>query len=298
MKKATLLLLFWVFLVSSFTQTYHPLVESNKIWTTAHTYGHPNVINSDAIKFDGDTTINGTVYKIAYRSTDNAQTTWNRYGFIREEDKKIYWLSWSGGAPNNLIYDFDADTGDTVYLFADPMGFYFVVDSIGETTMLTGESRRTTYLSGHDPGGFTMGNDTWVEGMGSMYGVLQSGTGVLIGDNPQLICFTQNDTLKYHNPNFELCYVIVGLEKQTSETNRLDISKDNNDRLMIQVDDPVLLPLQLEIFDLTGRLLLKKEIGQVTSSVDISIYGEKALLLCRMVDVNRGVLLVKKVLLK
>jgi hypothetical protein len=263
MKKPALILLLVTVVSSSWTQNYHTLVDTNKIWSIAHSWGQPFVHTSDYIKFLGDTTFNGYQYKQVWKTTDTLLENWTSYGYIREDNKQVYYLSWTGGTPNNLIYDFGADAGDTVYLFSDPMGIYYVVDSVDSYTFLTGEIRKRINLSSYSASGSLNCNDTWIEGMGSLYGILQSGLCGMVGDNPQLLCFHENDTLKYFNNNFDHCYIVTAIDAQETVTGRIRLFPNpSKGVIFLHVNDPLILPLTVTLFDPLGKQIYEKQVTE------------------------------------
>ncbi|MEI6434062.1 MAG: hypothetical protein WCP32_04390 [Bacteroidota bacterium] len=262
------------FAAASFTwgQSYHPLVETGKVWSTIHNYFPGLIPYSDYVKFQGDTTINGLTYKKVWRSVDALQSTWTSDGFIREDNSRhVYYMTWAGGPANNLLYDFSARTGDTVNLFYDPMGIYFIVDSVDNTTLLTGETRSRLFLSAYAVGGFLLGHDIWVEGMGSLFGVLQSGSCALVGDNPALLCFHENDTLKYFLNGFSTCFVTTGTGERLANDIFIRVFPNpTTGQLSIRVYDPATLPLKVIFSDPAGKKILEKTLVNEVSEVDLT----------------------------
>jgi len=182
-------------------QVYYPLVGEDKLWSTWH-----NIClcggSSTFTKFEGDTLINGKIYKIVWTTSDTNLTGWYEEGQIREENGKVYY-GYSYSTAEFLLYDFSALPGDTLYLHGSD--YPYIMDSIGWTTMLNGEVRPVYYLTSPE---FSC-TEQWIEGAGSNYGVLNGGFCGMVGDDPEMICFTENDILKYQNPEFEYCYVIT-----------------------------------------------------------------------------------------
>ena len=269
MKK--LLLIIFLMMVFGFSQAqnYHPLVDTNKLWSIKHQYGLTPF--SDFTKFQGEETIQGYVYKKVWTTTDTTLTNWNPNGYIREDTNKRVYIRYGSIGPDDFRYDFGVDEGDTVYLFYDPMGIYFIVDSIDNYSLLTGETRKQINLSCFDGPETFIGNDTWIEGMGSLYGVMQSGSCALVGDMPQLICFTENDTLKYFNTNFTGCSIITGLISPESRLQSITVFPNSSDgNISVNVNDPSLLPLTIAIYDLTGKQILGKKVTDIENKIDIS----------------------------
>jgi len=255
--------------VFSWSQEYHTLVDTNKMWSTKHQYGMTP--SSDFTKFQGEETLDGHIYNKVWTTSDTNLTNWDSYGYIREDtNKRVYIRYWTGG-PDDLRYDFGADEGDTVYLFYDPMGIFFVIDSIDNYSLLSGETRKRFHLSCYaGPGGF-MGNDTWIEGMGSLYGVMQSGSCALVGDMPQLICFTENDTLKYFNTSFADCYLITGLVSPGSGSESITLFPNPSEGIItVKVNDPSILPLTIAFYNLLGKQILENEINETRTSINLN----------------------------
>lgn len=287
MKKAAFIILSIMSISLTWAQTYHPLVDTNKVWSIAHSYAQPFRYMSDFTKFEGDTTFNGHLYKQVWTTSDTTLESWNADGYIREENKQVYYLSWSGGPTNNLLYDFGANAGDTILLFSDPMGLYFVVDSVDNIILLSGESRRRVNLSGYLTGDF-MGNDTWVEGMGSLYGVLQSGTCVLVGDNPLLLCFHENDTLKYFNNSNSSCFIVTGIESHQPEAELVKVFPNPSDGfLSIHVNDASILPIKIILYDPLGKHILEKELTDTDNKINLSANKSVGFVFYQLTGSNR-----------
>jgi len=298
MKRSPLIVTLFMVLAFSSAQEYHPLVDTNSLWSTAHQYFPGWTPYSDFTKFQGEVTLDGNIYKKVWTTTDTSLANWNAAGYVREDaGKKVYFRSWDGG-PDDLRYDFGADAGDTIYLFYDPMGDYFVVDSVDTYILLTGESRTRINLSCYSVGTF-IGNDTWVEGMGSLFGVLQSGTCVLVGDMPQLICFKENDTLKYINDNFSDCFIITGISSHESGFAYLTIFPNPSDgKISIKVNDPSILPLNIVFYDLQGNKICEKEINGKSTIVDICSFTGTSIVFYHITGSNGFYLPGKMIVLK
>jgi len=295
MKKLLLVIMLLMILGFSQAQNYHPLVDTNKMWSIKHQYGMTP--SSDFTRFQGEETLDGHIYKKVWTTADTLLANWDPDGYIREDtSKRVYIRYWSGG-PDDLRYDFGADAGDTVYLFSDPMGIYFVVDSIDNYSLLTGEIRKRINLSCYaGPGGF-IGNDTWIEGMGSLYGVMQSGSCALLGDMPQLICFEENDTLKYFNTNFTDCYLITGLKSPGFGSESITVFPNPSDgTISVKVYDQSVLPLTMVFDDLNGKHILEKEIKGTGISINLyEVTGPS--IICYHVTGSKGFYAAGKIIL-
>lgn len=177
-------------------------VDTNKLWSVYWDYsaeGQPDDNYTYIIKFVPDTNINGHVFNNVLRSNDSLQT-WFNYGFIRETaDKKIYYITDNQDTVEKLIFNENANLGDTLILFDNqwPCSTY-VVDSID--SVFTGSE----YLKRFNPQNIWM---TWIEGIGSdagfdKYGVFNCAAGGI----RELLCCSENDTLLYSSPYHSFCY--------------------------------------------------------------------------------------------
>jgi len=250
------------------------LVSTGKLWSALHSYSNPMVFFTDYTKFEGDTTIGGLAYMKVWRALDEAHQIWNPNGFIREEgDGKVFYLSWWGGPPNNLVYDFNAVAGDTISLFYDPMGTFFTISSVDSVTLLTGEKRKQINLVCRDAGGNIYGEDHWIEGIGSLFGVLQSGSCLLVGDSPQLLCYHENEVLEYQNPGYDKCFVITGIAPRLPVVVKVELFPNPaSDRVNVQINDPSMLPGKLVFRDPTGRIILDRLTRDPSTVIDLGCF--------------------------
>jgi hypothetical protein len=190
------------------------LVDTSKKWNTMVHSEMGFIVSSDLIRFGGDTTLGTILYKKVLRATDANGTGWYPYGMIRETmDQKVYYRT-DTSAQEYLFYDFGAATGDTL-LIGSLMSWNSGVNVYLETvpvvvlsvdSMLIGSQYRKRWNLGYEGMGWP--TDAWVEGMGSMAGVLHENFGFVGGDYHELLCYYQADTLVYLDPDYSDCIVI------------------------------------------------------------------------------------------
>jgi hypothetical protein len=201
-------------------------VDTNKLWSVYWDYSGEGLQGDNYtyyIKFTEDTNITSNTYKKVMRSNDEFHQSWFKYGYIRETlDKKIYYLTSNHDTLEKLLFNENANIGDTLLLYYGtyPCSIY-VIDSID--SVLIGDQYRKRF----NP---QMIYNTWVEGVGSTAGF--DSTGVFtcwVGGLRELLCFTENDTLKYSNPYYSFCY---------QGTDKIKESSFNNIRISI-LPDPV-----------------------------------------------------------
>lgn len=200
MKHVILSLIITVFYTSVYSQS---LVMENKIWSNVRhptEYGYD--FDSHYIKFLGDTIISENLYKKVYRSNDSLMIDWFFEGSIRETDTgSVYYIPMSS-EEENLLYDFGVKEGDSTEINGDPYR-YLYSDSIRIKPFgIYNELRKYIYLSDgyHNV-------ETWIEGVGSRHGILLFPKEfLLVGEVFNLVCFYENDSLKFHNDYYSSCF--------------------------------------------------------------------------------------------
>lgn len=208
--------LVFILIISNFTtfgQVTETLVDTNKLWSNLmHSdWGDPPPMQYETnfIKFSNDTLIGLNSYKKVFASTDSIQSLWTVIGFIREDSaQKVYYYK-KQDTIERILYDFGAVVGDSIHI-GGLYGTYVVVDSI-DSVFIYDKYVKRFILSG--------GWEQWYEGIGSSCGVLMSGYAQICGAVYELLCYYENDTLKYHDPDYNVCYL--------STVNLNEFSPDN-----------------------------------------------------------------------
>jgi hypothetical protein len=253
-------------------QTYYPFVDTGKVWSTYHNYCKENGnVFSEFIKFDKDTLIDGKLYKIAWSSLDTNMASWTISSFIREDAQKKVFHRYPYAEWEFNIYDFGAMAGDTIGLRQNEYDTsFYAVDSVNWATLLDGSQRRIFYLTCLF---FQPCNEIWIEGMGCTKGVFQGGTCGFVGDNPSLICFTENDTLKYFNPDFDQCYVITGIDDPGSQKTKISIFPNPvKETLTIKVNQAGNINMKFELIDLAGKEVFSIPVLQTETFINLKKY--------------------------
>ncbi len=206
MKKLIYILLF---LIATQSLKAQEIVNSQKLWSvlTGHCLPDYTTYTTSFFKFDEDTIIEGKLYQQVFISEDEFQEEWFFYGsFIREENKKVYLREYFG--EEGLIYDFNLKMGDTVVV-NNPR-------AISEVSLVLTEIDSVETTDGHRKR-WQLTNDEfmipeyWIEGIGSMGGVLNSSIevfGGLCGTNI-LLCEEEEGNTIYLNPEYEFCYYLL-----------------------------------------------------------------------------------------
>ena len=261
--KKLLLFIALVSLVSfANAQIYYPFVDTNNIWSTYLDYTAEGLSAWNYtyyVKFTQDTVIGLKTYKKVLRSNDSLQTTWYNYGYIREAtNKKIYYLLNNQDTVEKYLFNGNANVGDTLLLYNCAL----VVDSIDNILIGTKYRKR-----------FNMGQKSWIEGVGSLDGFGCGGLfNCTVGGTRSLLCFTENDTLKYMNPSYNFCYKgTVGINEIKKENNNIVIYPNPaTDIITIDASASLSIPITIDILNIQGQIIRQQQIQQGRSNIDIS----------------------------
>lgn len=207
MKNKIIILIF--ILTGSLLAHTQEIVDNEKLWSilTGHCQPEYTTYTTSFFKFDNDTIIDGKLYQMVFISEDEFQEEWFFYGsFIREENKKVYYREYYG--EEGLIYDFNLQLGDTVVL-NNPR-------AASEVTLILTEIDSVETTDGYRER-WKLTNDEfeipeyWIEGIGSMAGVINSTTEVFGGlcGTYILLCEEENENTIYQNPQYEYCYYLL-----------------------------------------------------------------------------------------
>ncbi|OQA01209.1 MAG: hypothetical protein BWY70_00459 [Bacteroidetes bacterium ADurb.Bin408] len=203
-------LLFAFFLSNSVSkaQNYVPFPDSNAVWSQIKTndYGQSDKYQ---YRISGDTIISSVQYHKLFMQYDSLLNFSNSIyvGAIREQSKKIFFLH-SYCQNETRLYDFTKNVGDTINNLYDEDSYCVGVPASGivnsiDSILIDGNYRKVFHLN-------AVNNPVWIEGIGSIYGLLNSvePTPTCIC-NWYLVCFQQNDSVKYLNPNFSSCFPVI-----------------------------------------------------------------------------------------
>ena len=190
-------------------QDYHPIVEDGKQWNELFSYPwsppEPQHKYTDIYKIEGDTLVDGMSYKVMYTTRNENLTGWSVCGVIREtEDKQVLYRR-DGSAYDEILYDFSMEVGDTIIMSGN--GFYpnwmFVIET--NEILVNGEPRQQIVLE------YPWGEqEVWIEGIGSLYGIIDSGSRFLDGGSTDLLCYYEDGDLIWQNttPGYNECYIV------------------------------------------------------------------------------------------
>lgn len=168
------------------------------------------------VKFSGDTLINSNHFKKVLVSNDSLQSNYVLAGYIHEDSTNKVFFRYLDSTIR-LLYDFNVKVGDSIDIgLYTPI--YLVVDTI-DSVFIYNKHLKRFILSYYGWSG-----EQWIEGIGSLCGVLNSGNYFVVGTKHELLCYYENDTLKYSNPNYANCYYnTVGIDNFESGRTRVNL---------------------------------------------------------------------------
>ena len=271
-----------------------PLLTPDKLWSTLErsnvAAGFPNqmIYNlSYWMKTGQDTIVNGKTYVQILYATDENHSVWRdtiakdrrRYPYmsvtngllLREKNGKVYRYDKGETREDNeesLLYDFNLREGETISRYLSPgASFDYIITSRIDSIRyenIEDVSRKVFYVSNYsNSGGAAAGiPEIWIEGIGSLWGLERKNlcsfyTGCQYRVN--LICFYQNEELRYHLTRFDNCYYNepnhpLGIQKVESALEFQLYPNPTSGKFVIQVSDGGDYS-SVNIYNITGNLI-------------------------------------------
>ena len=239
-------------------QEYLPLAQKGNEW---HTYGTAiHWINNFVNWCSGDTIIGNVRYLKIMGTVNNGNP--NLFTVLREEGGKV-WKRHLNTSEETLLYDFTASVGDTL-CFGEP-GASFVLDSISMVQIGDVDRRKFWFGLEYDGSGNPRAKETWVEGIGSDYGLLWSGYWRIPDGWHCLLCFHQNGELVWQNPEYNTCSYPYDAVEENKDFGISVYPNPGNNTLNICT---TLQNACVEVYDMNGRMVYSQEITENVTSIN------------------------------
>lgn len=209
----------------TFAQSVDLFANADSKWTVAETYPNANPQNPSFAEtkttifgFSGDTAVNGKTWLKMYSTKDSLFTSdLNFEGYIHSSSNHT--LKADSNFNIDTLYQFNLDVGDSVKFDFGP--FSQKIPVIKKDSMLIGGSYYQTlhFAEPTGPNGFTVFEEKWIVGMGSVHGPLFPDRAEVfsteIPDSLNLVCTRSNNVTLYQNPSYNSCIVniVLGLDK-------------------------------------------------------------------------------------
>lgn len=285
MKKSLLvLLLFWQFnIVLAQTSVYHPFPAANAIWNVSYQDYWNYDCREYSYSITGDTLINSAIYHKIWKQgksllmvdnppspipvcTNQLVSTFSYYaGAIREDlsQRKIYFILPSFSV-DSLLYDFTLNAGDTIKGYFNSYA-PIVIESVDSILIGTQYRKRWNIPSDCGWGGTT---PRIIEGIGSVFGLLELPCG--IEKNVRILeCFSQNSQSLY--PTYDAangCALITSVKEKEEFAGISVYPNPSNGKFQLKSTNQKFV--LLEITDVLGNIILKKQTQQETTDIDLS----------------------------
>ena len=252
-------------------QEYLPIAQKGNEWHTFETAVWQ--INNYVNWCSGDTLIEDVRYMKIMGTVNDSYPIF--YTLLREEDGKV-WKRYSIAHSETLLYDFTASVGDTL-CFGD-FGACFVLDSIS-TEQIGGVDRRKFWFGlEYDDLGRPRTQETWVEGIGSDYGLLWSGYWRIPDGWHCLLCFHQYGELVWQNPEYNTCSYPNDAVEENKDSEISVYPNPVRDRVVIEGIEIA----EVEVYNALGQ---RVKMVQSTNEINVSGLPEGAYLL-RVTDAD------------
>jgi hypothetical protein len=258
MKTKKLFIIFSIILLATgnlISQEYLPLCEESKVWNEMD-YGWGQYVTRYTFLI-GDTIIDNVLFKEVYTTLDSLLISDFYYcGAIYEDtlNKKVYFKS--PYSQTNLLYNFNLEKGDTITFWYYGYPVFYEVDSVDYITDELGAFRKRIIFNDE----FYYFTESWVEGVGSNWGLTTPGNLNIIADaNTELLCMKQNNSTTYYNPDYDTCYIYsVGINENRNEKPDIQVfSQTYKEYLVFKINGLNVLNYSFEIYDMLGRRLIE-----------------------------------------
>ena len=272
MKNLILFFLLLLLNLSAFSQEYYPLIEEEKSWSvmiviqTGEWPPFDTTYYTVNYYITGDSMLNDIQYKKLFSSTEEMPTNWDLTGLIREDSTKSVWYKRIIDENEVRLYDFSLNTGDSLKLGYDTL-FYYHVDSV-TTCTINGTQRNKYWVSSVNDW-----HETWIEGVGSNKGIINSASASMVGGRTWLLCVSDSGELIYQNPNYESCYLVTGIHENEKPIIQI-YPNPAKDLLTIKNDNNIKIK-SIMLTNITGQTIRQFDPGRIhlnISSIPPGLY--------------------------
>ncbi len=250
-------------------QEYLPIAQKGNEWHTLSTtlFGYSNYVNWCS----GDTIIGDVRYMKIMGTLNDGYP--HLFTVLREEDGKV-WKRHLNTSEETLLYDFTASVGDTL-CFGEP-GASFVLDSISMVQIGDVDRRKFWFGLEYDGLGNPRAKETWVEGIGSDFGLLWSGYYGVYDGWHCLLCFHQYGELVWQNPEYNTCSYPYDAVEENKDSEISVYPNPVRDRVVIEGIEAV----EIQVYNTLGQVVKSER-----NSNEISVEGlAEGVYLVRIMD--------------
>lgn len=246
-------------------------VDSTATWNVAKTYPHGDIQHPFFVEtltkvygFDGDTLFENKLWNKIYSTSDSDFFSNKTYlGNLREENGLVIFIDTSNVI--DTIYDFNLLIGDSIKYDFGIDSSYISISSIDSILINGSYHKRFFFTEPTGPNAFTILQEIWIEGIGSVHGPLFPAKPAVFStempDSMYLTCYKNNDTIIWSNPYYNECYINIALSLNDSpETIKGILIFPNPVTYELTIDLPQNTGSDfiISIFDLTGKIVFRQ----------------------------------------
>lgn len=273
MKRIIYTLVFLSLILNLTAQSNLEIVNSSKRWTYME---HQSWVPSNWVRFSyhiklyQDTIINQINYLKIWESNDQYFSSWYPKGFIRSDTNGNVFLR-NLANEEGLVYKFNVNPGDT-FSVSNPFHIYDFIAEVAEVDQVyiapANEYRKRVKIIDYE--GISWGDEEyWIEGIGSMAGIITSGFHLysLTGGEHDALCQWQNNSLVFSNPEFSSCFYLMVSNPEIKDFELVNIYPNpmvSQTRISLNLENEK--NITIEIQDIRGKFIARFE---ATSSNDI-----------------------------
>jgi hypothetical protein len=240
-------------------------LQENKTWNVVECMNWGGC-GTQTLRIQGDTTIGQTEYKKLFATNDTTLSNWFEYGALREHQNIVYFYLFANET-EVVLYDFNVNIGENFISTHNSIEYQgcpieLVVSSIDTVTIENGEQRQRFIFSD---------GETWISGIGSLYGLVYVGVYQCIIDMYyNLSCCHENEELVFQSPSFDNCLInTVGLNENSTQINHSVCPNPFTQTTVLNFDYSSSQTYRLQIINSTGKVV--KKINQINSGkIEIS----------------------------
>ena len=266
MKKTIFLLILITVTTQNYAQEFAPV---GAIWHYTQRTINPDLTSFKTIESISDTSINGIQCRKMIEVERYLDTTNVIYHYMYSENDSVFFF-----AENDfhLLYDFGANTGDTIILdyFSTYNGtpLKMIIDSTG-TIIVNNQEKEIQYITCGDGIVIEFGNHV-IAGIGNTSFMFPTLDGSI---NGPLRCYQDNSTDLFLNPfhptygwNHQDCEEIITSIEEAEKGSRITVypNPSTNNISITNVNQPI----EFRILDINGKLI-EKGVLQVSSEIRI-----------------------------
>ncbi|MHC1707539.1 MAG: T9SS type A sorting domain-containing protein [Bacteroidales bacterium] len=176
-----------------------PLLDTSRVWSSWYNYaiGGGGMCGFRIKAGEKDTIGNQIYYNLMYSSNEHPEEWYRTKTYLREDSTGKVWMYGLASGQDYMLYDFSMMPGDTLdYMICDAVDSIYIGDHY----------RRRLSLHCTQKSSATLGDDIWIEGLGSMHTFLLAPMYecVLAGIRKN-VCITEHSILVYQNSQFSDC---------------------------------------------------------------------------------------------